>query len=130
MGAQSLTGYQILPGMSLAVIDPPFVIMSAESVANIPDIPEGLGNYLVTLTVMVMTPTGDPGSESTVLAAHRGACEKVASAFADVAGLKAVFATQGDATLYDITFGSVSDGRGDRTLGTTYSYEVECVLAP
>jgi hypothetical protein len=129
MATQSLSGYQLLPGMSLAMVDPPFVVMSVETVGNIPDIPEGLGNYLVGLTIMVMTPTGDPGTESTVLAAHRAACEKVASAFSDLAGLKAVFTTQADASLYDITFGTVADSRGDRTLGTTYTYEVECVLA-
>jgi hypothetical protein len=129
LSAQGITGYQILPGMNLAVIDPPFVVCSVEAVSNIPDIPEGLGNYLVSLTVQIMTPTGDPGTEATVLAAHRAVSEKVASAFDDDAGLKAVFITQADASLYDITFSTISDGRSERYLGTTIAYELECVLA-
>jgi hypothetical protein len=129
LSAQGITGYQILPGMNLAIIDPPFVVASVEAVSNIPDIPEGLGNYLVTLTVQIMTPTGDPGTEATVLAAHRAVTEKVASALDDQSGLAAVFASQGDASLYDITFGTMSDGRAERYLGTTINYEVECVLA-
>lgn len=126
LGNQSLTGYQIEPGLSVDTLNPPFVVASVESVGNIPDIPEGLGNFSVSLTVMVMTPTDDASS----LANHRAAGEKVMSAFSDVAGLKSVFTAAADASMYDCTFESVTDGRGDRTFGTTYTYRIECVLAP
>ena len=42
----------------------------------------------------------------------------------------AVFVSQGDATCYDVTLQSIDDGRGDRTFGTTFSYEVLACLAP
>lgn len=126
LGNQVLTGYQIEPGLSVDTLNPPFVVASVEGIGNIPDIPEGLGNFAVTVTVMVMSPTDDASS----LANHRAATEKVMSAFADIAGLKAVFTSAADASMYDCTFESISDGRGDRTFGTTINYRIDCVLAP
>lgn len=127
LNAQSISaGVQILPGLNTAVVDPPFVVASVEAVGQIPDIPQGLGNYACTLQVMVMSPSDEANS----LADHRALGEKVASAFADIAGLKAVFVSQGDATCYDVTLQSIDDGRGERTFGTTFSYEVLACLAP
>lgn len=126
LGNQSLTGYQIEPGISTDTLNPPFVVASVENISPMQDIAQVLGNYSVTLTVMVMTPTDDTSS----LANHRAAAEKVMSAFDDVAGLKAVFTSAGDASMYDCTFESVQDGRGDRTFGTTCTFRIDCVLAP
>lgn len=127
LGAQSIAaGTAILPGLNTALTDPPMVVASVEAVGQIPDIPQGLGNYACTLQVLVMSPSDDTGS----LAAHRLLGEKVASAFADIAGLKAVFVSQGDATCYDVTLQSIDDGRGERTFGTTFTYEVLACLAP
>jgi hypothetical protein len=102
------------------------VVASVEAVGQIPDIPQGLGNYSCTLQVMVLS----PADETSSLADHRQRSEKVASAFADLAGVKAVFVSQGDATCYDVTLQSIDDGRGDRTFGTTFNYELLAVLAP
>lgn len=126
LGNQSLSAYQIEPGLSIDLLNPPFVVASAESIAPMTGISQVLGNYAVTLQVMVMTPTDDANS----LANHRAAGEKVMGAFDDVAGLKTVFTAAGDATMYDCTFQSIDDGRGERTFGTTYNFLIECVLAP
>jgi hypothetical protein len=126
LGDQGLSSYQIEPGLSVDSLNPPFVVASAEAIAPMADIAQVLGNFAVTVQVMVMTPTDDTSS----LANHRAAVEKVMSAFADVAGFKTVFTAAGDATLYDVTFQAIDDGRGDRTFGTTVTYLVECVLAP
>lgn len=126
LGNQALTGYQIEPGLSTDTLNPPFVVASVESIAPMADIAQVLGNFAVTVTVMVMTPTDDASS----LANHRASVEKVMSAFADIAGLKAVFTAAADASMYDCTFETVSDGRGDRTFGTTLTYRIDCVLAP
>jgi hypothetical protein len=127
LSAQGIaSGTAILPGLNTAITDPPMVVASVEAVGQIPDIPQGLGNYACTLQVLVMSPSDETGS----LAAHRLLGEKVASAFADIAGLKAVFSTQADASLYDVTLQSIDDGRGDRTFGTTFTYELLTCLAP
>lgn len=126
LGNQGLTTYQIEPGLSVDSLNPPFVVASAESIAPMADIAQVLGNFAVTVQVMVMTPTDDTSS----LANHRAAVEKVMSAFADVDGLKSVFTAAGDASMYDSTFQAIDDGRGDRTFGTTVTYLIECVLAP
>lgn len=127
LNAQAIaTGTAVLPGLNTAITDPPMVVASVESVGQIPDIPQGLGNYACTLQVLVMSPSDDTGA----LAAHRLLGEKVSSAFADIAGLKAVFVSQGDATCYDVTLQGIDDGRGERTFGTTFTYEVLACLAP
>lgn len=123
---QSLTAYQIEPGLSLDLLNPPFVVASAESIVAMTGISQILGNFAVTVQIMIMTGTDETSS----LANHRAAGEKVMSAFADIAGLKTVFTAAGDATMYDCTFQSIDDGRGERTFGTTYSFLIECVLAP
>jgi hypothetical protein len=126
LGNQTLTGYQIEPGLSTDLLNPPCVVASADSINPMTGISQVLGNFAVTVSVLVMSPTDDASS----LANHRGAGEKVMSAFADIAGLKTVFTSAGDATMYDCTFQSIDDGRGERTFGTTYTYLIECVLAP
>jgi hypothetical protein len=127
LNAQAIaSGTTVLPGLNTAITDPPMVIASVESVGQITDIPQGLGNYACTLQVLVMSPSDDTGA----LAAHRLLGEKVSSAFDDIAGLKAVFVSQGDATCYDVTLQGIDDGRGERTFGTTFTYEVLACLAP
>ena len=126
LGNQTLTGYQIEPGLSTDTLNPPFVVASAESISAMNGITQILGNFAVTVQVMVMTGSDETSS----LANHRAAGEKIMSAFADIAGLKTVFTAAGDATMYDCTFQSIDDGRGERTFGTTYTYLIECVLAP
>lgn len=126
LGNQVLTGVQVLPGVSATINTLPVVVASVDSVSDIPEIAQGLGNFRCTLTVMVVTETDEASSASV----HRERTEKVMSAFQDAAGLAAVFTAGGDATLYSCDFRSMEDGRGERTFGTSLVYEVKAVLAP
>jgi hypothetical protein len=126
LGTQGLTGVQIVAGVSAAVNTLPIVVATVDSVSDIPEIAQGLGNFRCTLTVMVVTETDETNSTSV----HRERSEKVMSAFQDETALKAVFAAGGDATMYSCDFKSLEDGRGERTFGTSYTYEVKAVLAP
>ncbi len=126
LGNQGLTGVQIVAGVSAAINTLPIVVATVDSVSDIPEIAQGLGNFRCTLTVMVVTETDEASSASV----HRERSEKVMSAFQDEAGLAAVFTAAGDASMYSCDFKSLEDGRGERTFGTSYSYEVKAVLAP
>jgi hypothetical protein len=47
----------------------------------------------------------------------------------DIAGIKAAFASEADASCYTATFQSFEDSKGDRALGTTITYQVDVVFA-
>lgn len=126
LGNQGLTGVQIVPGVSATLNTLPIVVASVESVSDIPEIAQGLGNFRCNLTVMVVTET----DEATSTALHRERTEKAMSAMQDAAGLAAIFTTQGDASMYSVDFRSMEDGRGERTFGTSLNYELKAVLAP
>lgn len=126
LGSQGLTGVQIVAGVSAAINTLPIVVATVDSVSDIPEIQQGLGNFRCMLTVMVVTETDETNSATV----HRERSEKVMSAFQDEAALKAVFTSGGDASMYSCDFKSMEDGRGERTFGTSYSYEVKAVLAP
>jgi hypothetical protein len=126
LGNQVLTGVQIVAGVSAAINTLPIVVATVDSVSDIPEIAQGLGNFRCTLTVMVVTETDETNAASL----HRERSEKVMSAFQDEAGLATVFTAAGDATMYSCDFKAMEDGRGERTFGTSYTYEVKAVLAP
>ena len=126
LATQGLTGVQVVAGVSAVINTLPIVVATVDSVTDIPEIQQGLGNFRCTLTVMVVTETDEANSASL----HRERSEKVMSAFQDETALKAVFAAGGDATMYSCDFKSMDDGRGERTFGTSFSYEVKAVLAP
>lgn len=123
---QGLTGVQIVPGVSATLNTLPIVVASVESVSDIPEIAQGLGNFRCNLTVMVVTET----DEATSAALHRERTEKAMSAMQDSTGLASIFTSQGDATMYSVDFRSMEDGRGERTFGTSLTYELKAVLAP
>lgn len=123
---QVLTGVQVVPGVSAALNTLPIVVASVESIADIPEIAQGLGNFRCNLTVMVVTETDETDSASL----HRERSEKVMSAMQDATGLAAIFTSQGDASMYSVDFRSMEDGRGERTFGTSLTYELKAVLAP
>lgn len=123
---QGLTGVQVVPGISAVINTLPIVVASVESVGDIPEIAQGLGNFRCTLTVMIATETDEANSG----AAHRERTEKVMSAMQDATTLAGVFTTQADASMYSVDFRTMDDGRGDRTFGTSIGYELKVVLAP
>lgn len=119
-----LGGMNIYKGIDVGTEQLPSLVVNCSSVANPPDLPEGLGNYSCTVTLELYT------SADTILATdvHRGRSAGMLGAMQDLAAIKAVFTSQGDATCYDVSPETVDDGRGDRALGTMATYRVDIVL--
>lgn len=123
--AQSeLTGLSIVPGIELTVQDLPIIIASCDSATTIPDLPEGLGNYAVTMNIAVYT----SADEASALSVHRSRSAAILGAMQNVDALKAVFTSQADATLYDVLDGQIEESTGDRSFGMTCSYTAYIVL--
>lgn len=121
-----LSGVHVLPGIAVATMTLPTVVVSCES-ANAPaEIPGGLGNYSCTVNVGVFS----SADEATATTVHRARTAAVLGALQDVTAVKAVFASQGDATCYDVVYGDNIPGNGDRALGAMLSYTVHVVLPP
>jgi hypothetical protein len=119
-----LTGVNVYKGIEVATDTLPLVVVDCGSVANPPDLPEGLGNYLCTVTLQVYS----SADEASALSVHRDRSAAVLGAMQDLDGLKAAFVAGGDATLYDVSPDTVEDGRGDRALGTQATFSLLVVL--
>jgi len=119
-----LSGVNIYKGIEVAVDSLPSLVVNCSSVANPPDLPEGLGNYACNVTLELYT----SADATSALANHRDRSAAMLGAMQDLTALKAVFVSQGDATCYDATPDTVDDGKGDRALGTMASYSVMVVL--
>lgn len=121
-----LTGTNVEKGNDVDTMALPTVVVSCESVANVPDIAQGLGNYSCTVQIGVFT----SADASTALASHRDRCAAVLGALQDVTAIKAVFTSQADATCYDVTYQTHDDSKGDRAFGMMATYNVMAVLPP
>jgi hypothetical protein len=119
-----LTGVNVYKGIEVATDALPLVVVDCGSVANPPDLPEGLGNYLCTVTLQVYS----SADEASALSVHRDRSAAVLGAMQDLTSLKASFVSGGDATLYDCSPDTVEDGRGDRALGTQATFTLLVVL--
>lgn len=119
-----LAGVNIYKGIEVSVESLPTLVVNCNSVANPPDLPEGLGNYSCTVVLELYT----SADATNALANHRDRSAGMLGAMQDLVTLKGVFTSQGDATLYDATFQSVDDGKGDRALGTMATYSLLIVL--
>lgn len=119
-----LSGVNIEKGIEVDKMQLPTIVVSCEAVANAPDLPEGLGNYLCTVNVGTFT----SADESSALSVHRARSAAVLGAMQDVTAIKAVFVSGADATCYDVTFQSVDQSNGDRALGAMAVYQVLAVL--
>lgn len=119
-----LSGVNIEKGIEVDKMQLPTVVVSCENVTNAPDLPEGLGNYLCTVNVATFT----SADESSALTVHRARSAAVLGALQDVAAIKTLFTSGGDATCYDVTFQSVDQSNGDRALGSMAVYQVLAVL--
>lgn len=119
-----LTGVNIYKGLEITLDQLPTIVVSCDSALPPNDLPEGLGNYLCSVSVALFT----SADASTALASHRDRAAAMLGAMQDLVGIKAVFASQGDATCYDVIYRTQDDGRGERTLGTTATYDVLVVL--
>ena len=116
-------GIQISTGDSADVQSLPRIICYCPSASPPPDLPEGLGNFLAQVEVHVMSSADD-----TNLTTHRARCAAVAGYMDSVTDLGAVFTSQGDANLYDLTPQAEADDHESRIWHTTLSYGVLCVL--
>lgn len=119
-----LAGVNIYKGLEVTTDTLPQAIVSCDTVGNLPDLPEGLGNYLATVNVHLYT----SADATSALANHRDRSAAILGAMQDLTAIKAVFVNQGDATCYDVTAETVDDGRGDRALGTMATFTVAVVL--
>lgn len=119
-----LAGTNVEKGNDIDVMALPTVVVSCEAVANMGDLPEGLGNYSCTVQVGVFT----SADVSTALASHRDRCAAVLGAMQDVTAIKTAFTTGADATCYDVLYQSHDDSKGDRAFGMMATYLVYAVL--
>lgn len=119
-----LAGVNIYKGIEVSVESLPTIVVNCNAVGNPPDLPEGLGNYSCTVVLELYT----SADAANALTNHRDRSAGMLGAMQELTALKAVFTSQGDATLYDCTFQSVDDGKGDRALGTMATFNLLIVL--
>lgn len=119
-----LAGVNIYKGIEVATDALPCLVVNCNNVGNPPDLPEGLGNYACTVVLELYT----SADESTALTVHRARSAGMLGALQDLAGVKSVFTSQGDATCYDVSPETIDDGKGDRALGTMATFTVTVVL--
>ena len=121
-----LAGLNVYKGIAVASTTLPLVVVSCGNVAPAAEIPGDLGNYDATVTLQLFTSV----DASNALANHRDRTAALMGAMQDVAGLKAKFTAQGDATCYDAIYTGADTGYGDRAIETTLTYSVMAVLPP
>lgn len=119
-----LAGVNVYKGIEVATDQLPALVVNCSSVANPPDLPEGLGNYSCTVTLELYT----SADAANALASHRDRSAGMLGAMQDLTAIKAMFVSQTDATCYDVSPETVDDGRGDRALGTMATFRVDIVL--
>ena len=119
-----LSGTNVEKGIEVDTMALPTVVVSCESAGNPADLPEGLGNYTCTVQIGVFT----SADATSALSGHRDRCAAVLGAMQDVATIKTVFTSAGDATCYDVIYQTHDDSKGDRALGMMATYQVHAVL--
>jgi hypothetical protein len=118
-----LTGVAIYTGDSVDLNVLPKAIVLCDSAKTPGDLPEGAGNYSCSVRVTLFS-----NADDTTLADHRARCAALAGAMQDLAGLKAVFVTSADATLYDVTPLSEDEGTDERSFATLFAFDLLTVL--
>lgn len=118
-----LTGVAIYTGDSVDLNVLPKAIVLCDSAKTPGDLPEGAGNYSCSVRVTLFS-----NADDTTLADHRARCAALAGAMQNLAGLKAVFVTSADATLYDVTPLSEDEGTDERSFATLFAFDLLAVL--
>jgi len=116
-------GVEINTGDSATLQTLPRIICLCPSAGPMPDLPEGLGNFLATMEVHVCSSADD-----TTLLNHRARCSAVAGFMDSTTDLGAVFTTAGDAHLYDISPLPETDEHESRIWHTNLSFSLYTVL--
>jgi hypothetical protein len=118
-----LAGVNIYTGDAVDLNVLPKAIVLCDSARTPADLPEGAGNYSCSVRVTLFS-----NADDTSLATHRSRCAALAGAMQDLAGLKAVFVTSTDATLYDVTPISEDEGVDERSFATLFAFDLLAVL--
>ena len=120
-----LSGFTVFKGEAATDLTLPSIIVSCENAQLHPEIAQGLGNYLCKVSVGVFNSLDDD-----TLTTHRNATQDVMGVLDNVTTIKAAFTAIGDASCYDTSLTSITEGRGDRAFMTSLDYEVLIVLPP
>ena len=119
-----LTGVNIEKGIEVDKTSLPLCVVGASSLMPIGDLPEGLGNYISSVSITTFT----SADEATALTVHRARTAAVLGAMQDVTAIKTLFTSQADATCYDVIYSSTEESQGDRALMSTCNFTVLAVL--
>lgn len=120
-----LAGLNIYKGDTAETAALPKAIVLCETAGPPSDFPEGRGNYQCSVKITVFT-SADDETEAT----HRARCAAIDGAMQDVAALKAVFVTQGDALCYDVTPMQEAEGVNERSWASAMPFTVLVVVNP
>lgn len=103
----------------------PKAIVLCESAGPPIDFPQGMGNYDCTVKVTLFTSADDETEP-----VHRARCAAIDGAMQNVAAIKAVFASQGDAVCYDVTAKQEIEGTNERSWASQMPFSVLVVVNP
>lgn len=120
-----LAGLNIYKGDTGETAILPKAIVLCESAGPPMDLPQGLGNYDCSVKITLFT-SADDETEAT----HRARCAAIDGAMQDVAALKAVFVTGGDALCYDVTAKQEMEGVNERSWASAMPFSVLVVVNP
>lgn len=123
---EGLAGYAVLLGQTAEDRDIPAVIVYAESMDIPADLPYDVGNYVIRLSIHVITSADDENlANPDALARHQEAVDTVYNRMGMVYALQQSMDAEDDGILYDCLFGSMDEGKdGARNFGTLLKYEV------
>lgn len=126
LSAQSeLAGVHFYKGDTSDTAVLPKAIVLCESAGPPADVPQGLGNYDCSVKVTLLTSADDE-----TLDTHRARCAAIEGAMQDLAAIKAVFVSGGDALCYDVTARQENEGVNERSWASQMPYSVLVVVNP
>ena len=120
-----LAGVHFYKGDTAETAALPKAIVLCETAGPPSDVPQGLGNYDCTVKVTLFTSADDETVD-----VHRARCAAIDGAMQDVAAIKAVFISQGDALCYDVTAKPEIEGTNERSWASQMPFSVLVVVNP
>ena len=120
-----LAGVNFYKGDTAETAVLPKAIVLCESAGPPSDFQQGLGNYDCSVKITLFT-SADDETESV----HRARCAAIDGAMQDVAGLKAIFVSGGDALCYDVTARQEMEGVNERSWASQIPFSILVVVNP
>ena len=120
-----LAGVHFYKGDTAETAALPKAIVLCETAGPPSDVPQCLGNYDCTVKVTLFTSADDETVD-----VHRARCAAIDGAMQDVAAIKAVFISQGDALCYDVTAKPEIEGTNERSWASQMPFSVLVVVNP